>query len=204
MDRLLANALSSRKQELEQLTINKDIDNSKKAEEWISGSNDPVVNALNASIAVKRSQEVKRPVEQISTPNVSSSYRKNVSFNDEDNEEILYEKESTNERGDNDISSSENLSFLSKLKRTQSDSNVELDSNNMNRSISTIPLDDFMTDYEEDSADSATYNESVITRDVRDSREYAKIDERINKLQTDIDIIKQTQDKILELLQTRV
>ena len=213
MDRLLANALSSRKQELEQLTMNTDIDNSKKAEEWISGSNDPVVNALNASIAVKRSQEVKRPVEKISTPNVSSIYRKNVSFNEKDNEEISYEKESTNERGDSDNISGEKLSFLSKLKRTQSDSNVELDitdnnnsnySYNMNRSISTIPLDDFMTDYEEDSADSATYNANVITRDVRDSREYTKIDERINKLQTDIDIIKQTQDKILELLQTRV
>ena len=40
-------------------------------------------------------------------------------------------------------------------------------------------------------------------RDVRDSREYAKLDERINKIQTYIESIKQTQDKILELLQAK-
>jgi hypothetical protein len=169
MERLLAHALSSRKQELEHLTLNTDIDNSKKAEEWITGSNDPVVNALNASIAVKRSHEVKRPIEQISAPNVSSVYRKNVSFNEENNEEILYEKERTNEKGDSNNSGNsgdEKLSFLSKLKRTQSRADIEIDnSDKMNQSISAIPLDDFMTDYEEDSANSLTYNNTITTRE---------------------------------------
>jgi hypothetical protein len=38
------------------------------------------------------------------------------------------------------------------------------------------------------------------TRDVTDSREYAKLDEKINKMQNYIESIKQTQDRILELL----
>ena len=38
------------------------------------------------------------------------------------------------------------------------------------------------------------------TRDTIDSREYVKLDEKINKIQNYIESIKQTQDKILELL----
>ena len=41
------------------------------------------------------------------------------------------------------------------------------------------------------------------TRDVREARDYDKLDERIDKIQTYIESIKQTQDKILELLQSR-
>ena len=66
-----------------------------------------------------------------------------------------------------------------------------------------IPLDEFMTDYD----DAGEYFDRNIqhdaldkTRDVIDSREYAKLDEKINKMQNYIESIKQTQDKILELL----
>jgi hypothetical protein len=38
------------------------------------------------------------------------------------------------------------------------------------------------------------------TRDTIDSREYVKLDEKINKIQNYIESIKQTQDRILELL----
>jgi hypothetical protein len=38
------------------------------------------------------------------------------------------------------------------------------------------------------------------TRDAIDSREYAKLDDKINKIQNYIESIKQTQDTILELL----
>jgi hypothetical protein len=41
------------------------------------------------------------------------------------------------------------------------------------------------------------------TRDVREARDYDKLDERIDKIQTYIKSIKQTQDKILELLQSK-
>jgi FimV-like protein len=108
MERLIAHALSSRQQELEHLTMNTTIDKSKNAEEWISGSNDPVANALNASIAIKRSQDIKRPREQnqsvVSTPihtSVSpvSTHKKNVSFNERDNSEFVYNTDSQD--GDN-------------------------------------------------------------------------------------------------------
>jgi hypothetical protein len=194
MEKLLADALSSRQRELEQLTINTNKDASKSAEEWITGSNDPVTSALNASIAVKRSHEIKRPVEQNSIIN-----KKNVSFNEGNNEEILYEKDgvsvtqvvTSNDNQDN------KLSFLSKLKRT----------NTMNRGISnvdTIPLDDFMTEYEEDGASGDDIIQLFVDekpRDVRDSREYDKLDEKINKIQTYLETLQQTQDKILQLLE---
>jgi hypothetical protein len=37
-------------------------------------------------------------------------------------------------------------------------------------------------------------------RDTIDSREYVKLDEKINKIQNYIESIKQTQDRILEIL----
>ena len=232
MEKLLAHALSSRQRELEHMTMNTTLDKSKNAEEWITGSNDPVANALNASIAIKRSNDIKRPTEQ----NYTIS-KKNVSFNEENNEEILYEKDSANhtnngtlsyrdttengtmsyrdttengnENGNengtengNDNNNNNNLSFLSKLKRK---SNVI----HSDTSVDSIPLDDFMTDYDE-GCEHGEREDDIIqlyvtekTRDVRDSREYAKLDERINKIQTYIESIKQTQDKILELLQAK-
>ena len=195
MEKLIAQALSSRQRELEQLSTNINKDDSKHAEEWISGSSDPVTSALNASIAVKRSHEIKRPTDQNSTIN-----KKNVSFNEGNNEEILYEKErstgaETFTQNDT-LNDNQKLSFLSKLIRT----------NTMNRGISnidTIPLDDFMTEYDED----GTSGDDIIQlfvdekpRDVRDSRDYDKLDEKINKIQTYLETVKQTQDKILELL----
>ena len=204
MEKLIAQALSSRQRELEQLSTNINKDDSKHAEEWISGSSDPVTSALNASIAVKRSHEIKRPTDQNSTIN-----KKNVSFNEGNNEEISYDKEgltsaetfTQNDTLHNTLHNTprdnQQLSFLSKLKRT----------NMMNRSISnvdTIPLDDFMTEYEEDGASGDDTIQLFIDekpRDVRDSREYDKLDEKINKIQTYLETVKHTQDKILELLE---
>lgn len=200
MEKLIAQALSSRQRELEQLSTNINKDDSKHAEEWISGSSDPVTSALNASIAVKRSHEIKRPTDQNSIIN-----KKNVSFNEGNNEEISYDKEgltsaetfTQNDTLHNTPRDNQQLSFLSKLKRT----------NMMNRSISnvdTIPLDDFMTEYEEDGASGDDTIQLFIDekpRDVRDSREYDKLDEKINKIQTYLETVKHTQDKILELLE---
>jgi hypothetical protein len=197
MEKLLAQALSSRQRELEQLVVNTNNDNStKNAEEWITGSNDPVTNALNASIAIKRSHNIKRPSEQssqTSTTNVGN--KKNVSFNEENNEEILYDKDamssaSQSTTASNDATTNDNLSFLSKLKRT-------------NFSDGMIPLDEFMTDYEDGCEyfdRNMQYNTLDKTRDAIDSREYAKLDEKINKMQNYIESIKQTQERILELL----
>ena len=199
MEKLLAHALSSRQRELEQLTLNTDKDVSKNAEEWITGSNDPVANALNASIAIKRSHDIKRPTEQNSIIS-----KKNVSFNEEINEEILYDKDSINSTGETTLTSNntrdnDKLSFLSKLKRT----NVGKYGNS---GIDSIPLDDFMTDYDGDGDGDGDGNNGMQlfvnekTRDTIDSREYVKLDEKINKIQNYIESIKQTQDRILEIL----
>jgi hypothetical protein len=197
MEKLLAHALSSRQRELEQLTMNTDKDVSKNAEEWITGSNDPVANALNASIAIKRSHDIKRPTEQNSIIS-----KKNVSFNEENNEEILYDKDMINSTSEdtitpNNIQDNDKLSFLSKLKRTNVGKYGE-------SGIDSIPLDDFMTDYDAD-GDGDGYNCMQLfvnekIRDTIDSREYVKLDEKINKIQNYIESIKQTQDRILELL----
>ena len=193
MEKLLADALSSRQRELEQLTINTNKDASKSAEEWITGSNDPVTSALNASIAVKRSHEIKRPVEQNSIIN-----KKNVSFNEGNNEEILYDKDgvsvaevvTSNDNQDN------KLSFLSKLKRTNTSSHND-------STVDNIPLDNFMTEYDEEGSSDDDNMQLFVNekhRDVRHSRDYDKLDEKINKIQTYLETVKQTQDKILELL----
>ena len=203
MEKLLADALSSRQRELEQLVVNTSKDSNLNAEEWITGSNDPVTNALNASIAIKRSHNIKRPSEQSSqtstTGNIGTTGKKNVSFSEENNEEILYDKDVTNRAGEDTTISRDNLSFLSKLKRTNI-SNVNM-----------IPLDEIMTDYEYDGEcdgdrsgeyfdRSMQYDTLEKTRDAIDSRDYAKLDEKINKMQNYIESIKETQDRILELL----
>ena len=93
------------------------------------------------------------------------------------------------------------MSFLSKLKlkRTNDGSRDE-------PSIDSIPLDDFMTDFDEDGQSEDNCVQLIVnekTRDVREARDYVKLDERINKIQTYIESIKETQDKILELLQSK-
>ena len=235
MERLIAHALSSRQQELEHLTMNTNIGESKNAEEWISGSNDPVANALNASIAIKRSQDIKRPREQIQPPATVSpvlAQKKNVSFNEKDNSEFVYNRNlhdvggddgGDGDGGDGGDGGGEKVSFLSKLKRKSATnggtndetnvSNMSNMSNNMKPSIQ-IPLDDFMTDYDNrdtiyavDAYDDVHTESNGIhlfinekTRDVREARDYDKLDERINKIQNDMEYIKNTQEKILELL----
>ena len=117
----------------------------------------------------------------------------------ENNEEILYDKDVTNRAGEDTTISRDNLSFLSKLKRTNI-SNVNM-----------IPLDEIMTDYEYDGEGDGDrsgeyfdrgmqYDTLEKTRDAIDSRDYAKLDEKINKMQNYIESIKETQDRILELL----
>lgn len=231
MERLIAHALSSRQQELEHLTMNTTLDKSKNAEEWISGSNDPVANALNASIAIKRSQDIKRPREQnqtiASTPTPTPvspvlAQKKNVSFNERDNSEFVYNTDlqyiDTGNGNDNTLTS-QPLSFLSKLKRKTipTDDNTDNTYNNDNTSnihpSMQIPLDNFMTEYnnrdsiddgEEDSSSGMHLFINEKTRDVREARDYAKLDERINIIQNDMENIKNIQEKILELLQLQL
>ena len=63
-----------------------------------------------------------------------------------------------------------------------------------------------MTEYDDEGEGCRTNDNNIYitarekTRDVIDSRDYAKLYEKINIMQNSIDSIKQTQDRILELL----
>jgi hypothetical protein len=215
MERLLSEALSSRNRELEIISMNTNDTSSKIAEEWITGSNDPVTNAVNASISIKRSNDIKRPLEKMninhssssSSSSVSSSssslaslhQKKNVSFNENHNEEISisipYEKE-TDEQENN------NLSFLSKLK-VKNETTDSL--------THTITLDDYNAESNDDvdDDDANEYHGMHIyttkkTRGATDAGDYDKFNLKIHKMQNDIDLIKKTQEKILELLQSKM
>jgi hypothetical protein len=96
MERLLAEALSSRQQELDQVKLKNEQHSSSQselnAEEWIKGTPTQPGNKNN---------EVKRPIENInkkpssssssSSEKVSDVYKKNVTFNDKENIKIRYE-----------------------------------------------------------------------------------------------------------------
>jgi len=214
MEKLLAQALSSRQRELEQLVVNTNNDNNAKvAEEWISGSNDPVAKALNASIAIKQSHNIKRPSGKPSqTSTTSTANKKNVSFSEENNEEIVYDKDVTSRAGEDTATTvkneHDNVSFFSKLKRTNNSTNEVSNVSNVSHTFydNTIPLDDFMTEYDDEGEGSRVDDTNIYftvlekTRDAIDSRDYAKLYEKINIMQNSIDSIKQTQDRILELL----
>jgi hypothetical protein len=229
MEKLLAEALSSRNQELKMLALNNDEIVSKTAEEWITGSSDPVTKAVNTSIAVKRANEVKRPL-QTNTNALPSTQKKNVSFNEQQNEKILYEKEEksneytesldgnsyTNMNDSKIESKMENseLSFLSKLKVKNNTSDPLLVSNSK-KSNTFIPLDDYNTDLNHDDDDADTDNNAIAsdnhkpgmyiyvnekTRGTTDAGDYHKFENSIEKLKNDVETIKNNQEKILELL----
>ena len=107
MERLLAEALSSRNRELEMLSMNNNENTSKTAEEWISGSSDNVTNT-NAN-------NIKRPIQKnINTNNVIQQ-KKNVSFNDNENEEIIYDKDTNHIQSENSINNKKIDEFDSRI-----------------------------------------------------------------------------------------
>lgn len=212
MERLLAEALSSRNRELEIISMNTNDVSSKVAEEWITGSTDPVAKAVNASINIKRSNDIKRPIEKINTVPASIP-KKNVSFNENHNEEIMipYEKE-TNEKDTNDQENN-NLSFLSKLKvknaATDSpthtisldDYNVESNDDNNYHNVGNVG-NEYYNNVADDHTDMHMYTFEN-PRGATGAGDYEKLYTTIQQMQNDIDFVKKTQEKILELLQSK-
>jgi hypothetical protein len=91
MERLLAEALSSRQQELDQVKLNNEqqtMGNNINAEEWIKGT---------PTKPGSTNKEVKRPVENANKQSLSQEVqdiqKKSVTFNDKDNTKIRYENE---------------------------------------------------------------------------------------------------------------
>jgi hypothetical protein len=202
MERLLAEALSSRERELDKL-IPSPIDKSKKLES--------IASSVRGAVP-------KRPQE---------SMKKNVSFNETENEEIVYSKDvnmgaevnggmneslDTNVVGEDENGNGGGLSFLSKLKKSSGD--APSSSSHTRHSYKPIPLDDIMAaeameddEYEGNEGNNRNLEMRIYERRKTDETASAgeshKLNEKINIIQNEIQDIKRIQDRILNLLESK-
>lgn len=186
MERLLAEALSSREREL-------------------------VVPAAASN---------KGGVNSIIKP--QESVKKNVSFNEYENEKIVYDgdislepelehKDVANQREDDNTSIIEpvrGLSFLSKLKKASGDVSAMTSNPNTSYVRSRIPLDDIMSSGgmdDEDEGDDQNLEMRITERRKTDETprtgESHKLNEKINIIQNELQDIKRIQDRILNILE---
>jgi len=200
MERLLAEALSSRERELDKL-IPSPVDKSNKPES--------IASSVRGAVP-------KRPQE---------SMKKNVSFNETENEEIVYSKDvnmgaevnggmneylDTNVGNEDENGNSGGLSFLSKLKKSSGD--VKPPSSHIQYSYNTVTLDDIMAagGMEEDEGDERDdpnlemrIYERRKTDEMASAGESHKLNEKINIIQNEIQDIRRIQDRILNLLESK-
>ena len=210
MDRLLAEALSSRSRELDTLVPSQ-------------GDNSKMPESVASSVRIATS---KRPQEYV---------KKNVSFNDTENEQIAYSSDvnmgaEVNESvevagygygyniGDGDENMNENgLSFLSKLKKAPGDALPQ--SSHTKYVYNTTPLDDIMAAGTMEDDEEGGYGggcegnnqnlemrifERRKTDETANAGEYHKLNEKINIIQNDLQDIKRMQDRILSILESKI
>ena len=195
MDRLLAEALSSRERELDKLVPT-------------PGDKSKLPESISSSVRIatpKRTQE---------------SVKKNVSFNETENEKIVYSSDvnmGAEVNGEADVDENMNgngLSFLSKLKKSSGDATPP--SLHTRQSYNTIPLDDIMAagameDDEEGNEGNEDNNRNLEMRiferrktdETASAGESHKLNEKINIIQNEIQDIKRIQDRILNLLESK-
>ena len=189
MDRLLAEALSSRERELDKLVPT-------------PGDKAKLPESISSSVRIatpKRTQE---------------SVKKNVSFNETENEKIVYSSDvnmgaEVNEATDVDENMNGNgLSFLSKLKKSSGD--AQPPSLHTRHSYNTTPLDDIMAAGamdDDDEGDDQNLEMRIFERRKTDETASAgeshKLNEKINIIQNEIQDIKRIQDRILNLLESK-
>jgi hypothetical protein len=205
MDRLLAEALASRSRELDTL-VPSPVDSAKLPE------------SISSSVRIA---PPKRPQESV---------KKNVSFNETENEKIVYssdvnmdvvgnesvrnvgagavDNDNDNDNDDGDTANGNGLSFLSKLKRASNgESNYIL---HRKYSYNTTPLDHIMSvgsvGEMEDSGDgddggSGDILEMRKTGEMASVGESRKLNEKINIIQNELQDIKRIQDRILSILE---
>ena len=195
MDRLLAEALSSRERELDKLVPT-------------PGDKSKLPESISSSVRIatpKRTQE---------------SVKKNVSFNETENEKIVYSSDvnmGAEVNGDADVDDNMNgngLSFLSKLKKSSGDATPP--SLHTRHSYNTTTLDDIMAsggmdDDEEGDEGNEDNNRNLEMRiferrktdETASAGESHKLNEKINIIQNEIQDIKRIQDRILNLLESK-
>jgi len=192
MERLLAEALSSRERELDKLVPT-------------PGDKAKLPESISSSVRIATP---KRPQE---------SAKKNVSFNETENEQIVYSSDvnmgaEVNEATDIDENMNGNgLSFLSKLKKSSGDAPPQ--SSHTRHSYNTTPLDDIMAagamedDDEGDEGDDQNLEMRIFERrktdEMASAGESHKLNEKINIIQNEIQDIKRIQDRILNLLESK-
>jgi hypothetical protein len=199
MDRLLAEALSSRSRELDTLVP-------------YQGDNSKMPESVASSVRIATS---KRPQESV---------KKNVSFNETENEQIAYSSDvnmgaEVNESvvstgyvyniGDGDENMNENgLSFLSKLKKAPGDAPPQ--SSHTKYVYNTTPLDDIMaagTMEDDEEGDDPKLEMRIFERRKTDETASAgeshKLNEKINIIQNELQDIKRMQDRILSILESK-
>ena len=189
MDRLLAEALSSRERELDKLVTT-------------PGDKARLPESISSSVRIATP---KRPQESV---------KKNVSFNETENEQIVYSSDvnmgaEVNEATDVDENTNENgLSFLAKLKKSSGD--AQPPSLHTRHSYNTTPLDDIMASGgmdDDDEVDNQNLEMRIFERRKTDETASAgeshKLNEKINIIQNEIQDIKRIQDRILNLLESK-
>ena len=189
MDRLLAEALSSRERELDKLVPT-------------PGDKAKLPESISSSVRIATP---KRPQESV---------KKNVSFNETENEQIVYSSDvnmgaEVNEATDVDENMNGNgLSFLSKLKKSSGD--AQPPSLHTRHSYNTTPLDDIMAAGamdDDDEGDDQNLEMRIFERRKTDETASAgeshKLNEKINIIQNEIQDIKRIQDRILNLLESK-
>ena len=189
MDRLLAEALSSRERELDKLVPT-------------PGDKVKLPESISSSVRIATP---KRPQESV---------KKNVSFNETENEKIVYSSDvnmgaEVNEATDVDENMNGNgLSFLSKLKKSSGD--AQPPSLHTRHSYNTTPLDDIMAAGamdDDDEGDDQNLEMRIFERRKTDETASAgeshKLNEKINIIQNEIQDIKRIQDRILNLLESK-
>jgi hypothetical protein len=191
MERLLAEALSSRERELDKLVPT-------------PGDKAKLPESISSSVRIATP---KRPQE---------SAKKNVSFNETENEQIVYSSDvnmgaEVNEATDIDENMNGNgLSFLSKLKKSSGDATPP---SHTRQSYNTTPLDDIMAagamddDDEGNEGDNQNLEMRIFERRKTDETTSAgeshKLNEKINIIQNEIQDIKRIQNRILNLLESK-
>ena len=195
MDRLLAEALSSRERELDKLVPT-------------PGDKAKLPESISSSVRIATP---KRPQESV---------KKNVSFNETENEQIVYSSDvniGAEVNGGADVDENMNgneLSFLSKLKKSSGDAPPQ--SSHTRHSYNTTPLDDIMAagamdDEEEGNEGNEDNNRNLEMRiferrktdETASAGESHKLNEKINIIQNEIQDIKRIQDRILNLLESK-
>ena len=217
MDRLLAEALSSRSRELDTLVPSQG-DNSKMPES--------VASSVRITTPKRPQESVKKNVSFNETGNEKIMYSSDVNIGAEVNESVegaSYDENIGDGNGDGNGNGNDNdsgLSFLSKLKKVSND--APLLSSHTRHLYNTTPLDDIMAagameDDEEGGyggvGEGNNHNLGMMgmriferrkTDEIANAGESHKLNEKINIIQNELQDIKRIQDRILDILEGKI